>query len=131
MENEDKNKNLECIFFKKYFQRIYNKTGAEHKKWLEYIKLTSELEYLNHKLYIVGHSLDITDKEVLSEFILENNIKTTVYYYTYTDDNGKYNDDDYRSKISNLVRVIEQDNVIKKAYGKNPSLVFKNLNEIK
>lgn len=130
LEGDEKNKNLEYIFFKKYYQRIYKKTSYEYTKWIDEIKRIIEIEnskaipvsHQRHNLYIIGHSLDVTDIDVLKKFIMQEHITTHVYYY---------NEDDHRSKISNLIQVIEQDNVIKKVYGNNPSLVFKNLNEIK
>lgn len=61
-----KNKEVEFIAFKKYYQRIYKKTGNEYKSWLAEIdKQRKEGRNQENKLYIFGHSLDVL-KDVLS-----------------------------------------------------------------
>ena len=68
LNDDKKDKEVDFIQFKKYFQRIYKKTGCEYKKWVEEIKsrnekvdkkeswLREELEGLETNLYIFGHS---------------------------------------------------------------------------
>ena len=34
-----------------------------------------------HKVYIFGHSLDETDKDILRDVILNNNVYTTIFYF--------------------------------------------------
>ena len=108
-----KNKNVEFIAFKKFYQRIFKGTGCEYKKWLDIIqkdyleymqrqidaddkkyipdKIQAVLHYYamqtikrqslkKHNLYIFGHSLDITDKDVLRDLILNDNVYTTIFY---------------------------------------------------
>lgn len=98
LDESRKNKDLELITFKKYYQRIYKGTGNDYQLWIDEIKeewnntstdsrreirrRISENNFDNtyekmHKLYIFGHSLDITDTDVLRSFILNVNVRTS------------------------------------------------------
>lgn len=50
------------IPFKKYFQRIKHKTDIKYLEFIEKNKNTSDLA-----LYVIGHSLDITDNDIIQE----------------------------------------------------------------
>ncbi|NRT90895.1 bacteriophage abortive infection AbiH family protein [Clostridium beijerinckii] len=129
LDDESKDKELEFIAFKKYFQRIYKKTGNEYRKWILRMK---DIEYetigecdeigqyqtqkIKNEVYIFGHSLDITDKDIIKELIECPNTETTIFYY----DKGVY-----AQQIANLVKVIGQDELIKRVSGANPTIVFK------
>ena len=110
LPDDRKNKDLEFIAFKKYYQRIHKGTGNQYKGWLDTIKKIPSAIYNNRgkhykNLYIFGHSLDVTDKDVLMELILGDNVYTTIYYR------------DLKQKgqqIANLVRVIGQDELIRR-----------------
>ena len=52
----------------------------------------------------MGHSLDITDGDIIKKFLCCDNIVTTIYYLN----NGL----DLKEKISNLVRIIGQEELI-------------------
>lgn len=125
-----RNKDIEFIAFKKYYQRIYKGTGCKYKEWVEKISdnkkevesyfendscahipfMKYESRNKGHYLYIFGHSLDITDKDILKDLILNDNVYTTIFYHKTYDDTGK--DDNGRKdlgeKIANLVKVIGQ-----------------------
>lgn len=109
-----KDENLHFIKFKKYFQRIHNKTGSEYKNWLE----TDILK----KIYIFGHSMDISDKDILREFLNNKTTVVTIYYH---------NDEAYQKLIINIVRLIGQDKLIEKVSNKKPTLFFKQQKEMK
>lgn len=64
------------------------------------------------ELFIFGHSLDSTDKDVLREFLLNDDIVTTIFYY---------NQEVYERKLANLVKVLGSDELLFRMYGKNPS----------
>ena len=73
--------------------------------------------YLNkHNLYIFGHSLDITDKDVLKDLILNDNVYTTIFYF---------NKDVMRQQIANLVKVIGQDELIRRTGESTKTIEFK------
>ena len=145
-----KNRDIEFIAFKKYYQRIYKENGCKYKEWLDEIRRVNyeyeerirecemELErytghstkrfelkqFLDkekqnapiHNLYIFGHSLDITDRDILREFILCNAVYTTIFYH---------NKKDLGRKIANLVKVIGQDELIKRTGGSMKTIEFK------
>ncbi len=128
LKKKKRNKQVEFIAFKKYYQRIHKETRCKYKEWLDMIRHDKkevqnqlEIEYpkhipfndyegqgKGHHLYIFGHSLDITDKDVLKEFILNDNVFTTIYYR---------NHDQKGQQIANLVKVIGQDELIRRTGG--------------
>lgn len=110
LSDSEKSINTEFIEFKKYYQRIHKKTGCIYKNWLS--SMSSEQ---NNNLYIFGHSLDITDGDILRELINHPSIKTTIYYL---------DSDAYGKQIANLVKVLGQDELIKGVYGDSPKLRF-------
>lgn len=90
--------NLDTIYFKKYFQRIQKRTGREVYDWFAADK---EIE-----VDIFGHSMDITDKDVLL-MILNTAVRTHIYYY---------NQADYEQKIINLIRLYGNPDEFTKRY---------------
>lgn len=150
LTGSDKDNNIDFIGFKKYFQRIYKGTDIKYKEWIKEINKDDMIyqrdlsdinsEFLNdkknnekyilrelgklknerfkHKVYFYGHSLDITDKDIIRELILHDTVLTTIYYYAgyKNDKSGLF------SKIANLVKIIGQDELIKRINEK--SIVF-------
>lgn len=103
LDDDRKNKDVEFIAFKKYYQRIHKQTGCKYKEWVDDIRESWEKESEEnvaeirrcisknelenekiHKLYIFGHSLDITDKDILCDLILNDNVHTTIFYHNTT-----------------------------------------------
>ena len=150
LPEDRKDKDIEFIAFKKYYQRIYKGTGCKYKDWINEIreendiymarkhdceiflkngyglsneieKMRAELKQLNenpprHNLYIFGHSLDITDKDILHDLILNNNVYTTIFY-PHKEELGR--------KIANLVKVIGQDELIRRTGGSTKTIEFR------
>ena len=123
LSGDEKNTNTSLIQFKKFYQRIYKRTGCNYMGWLSEYERGSDImasyggtneEHL--EIYIFGHSLDITDKDILRDLIYNKYSRTTIYYQ---------NDDIYAKKIVNLVRVIGQDSLISAVNRVNPKIVFK------
>lgn len=113
---ERKDTDVEFIAFKKYYQRIYKETGCGYKKWLGEMERDNLMgQPTRHGLYIFGHSLDVTDKDVLRDLILHDHINTTIFYF---------NKDDFGTKITNLVRVIGQDELIRRTGGDTKTIWF-------
>lgn len=108
-----RNKDIEFIAFKKFYQRIYKGTGCEYKRWVDQIR---ENENIDHELYIFGHSLDVTDGDVLRDLILNDNVYTTIFYL---------NKDVMGQQIANLVKVIGQDELIRRTGGRTKTIEFK------
>lgn len=142
---EEQNEVLDSlIMFKKYYQRIQKDTDRHYRKWLDDIAEQHE-EYeckkknfkkikraiwfckkfdkirvrrthkYYHNLYIIGHSLDITDRDILKTLIINDNVRTHIYYH---------NDDAHKRLIANLVKIIGQEEVIKRTAGKNQTIYF-------
>lgn len=133
LHKKSKDKEIDFIAFKKYYQRIYKKTGSEYKNWVDEIansryanevslreQFPKQIPYekfnSKHKLYIFGHSLDITDKDVLRDLILNDNVYTTIYYL---------NKGVMGQQIANLVKVIGQDELIRRTGGSTKTIEFK------
>lgn len=113
LNGDDKNNNTEFIEFKKYYQRIHKKTGCEYKKWLD--EINDQRHYSENHLYVWGHSLAITDKDILKEFFLSENIDITIFYHSKSQ---------YGKQIAHLVTVLGQENLISMVYGKKPKIKF-------
>ena len=87
------------ISYKKYYQRILKKTGTKYLRWIEALNTNG----FSSDVYIYGHSLDKTDKDVLGGLILSKHARTKIFYLD-REDLGK--------KIANLVTVIGREKVI-------------------
>ena len=112
LKENQRSQNIDFIKFQKYFQRIQKRTGSNYQDWL---KAINENE-TSTNLYIFGHSLDVTDKDIIQELILNKNITTTIFYF---------DQQAYEKLISNLIRIIGKKELIKKAYKNSPSIIFK------
>lgn len=127
---EERNSNTEFIQFKKFFQRIYKKTGCKYVDWLkEYeannIGKYASLEAEDLNVYIFGHSLDVTDKDIMRRLILSEagrmfkrdglKAQTTIFHF---------NQEAMGSQIANLVKVIGQDNLISMVHGSDASIIL-------
>lgn len=112
-----RNKEVEFIAFKKYYQRIYKKTGNEYKSWLAEIdKQRKDGRKQENKLYTFGRSLDVTDGDIIKELIEHDGIETIIFYK-----------DKVRlgQQIANLVKVFGQEKAIQYVYGNNPIIEFR------
>lgn len=140
LKGEERNENIEFIEFKKFYQRIHKETGCLYRNWIDEIKSDKKITEMialsdedgkqiketrkqveSHKLFIFGHSLDITDKDVLRDLILNDNVQTTIFYM---------DKKDYGRKIMNLVKIITQDELIKRTGGETKTITFKKITEI-
>lgn len=73
-----------------------------------------------HMLYIFGHSLDVTDQDVLKMFICNNNVQTKIFYH-------RKNADDKKSLgkiIKNLIGVMGQEELIRRTGGAHKTIEF-------
>ena len=114
-ENERQG-NIEFIEFQKYYQRMQKRTECKYKEWREQIAgARKNNDNKRVELYIFGHSLDTTDKDVLREFLLNDDIITTIFYF---------NQDAYERELANLVKVLGTDELLFRMYGKNPRIRF-------
>lgn len=113
------NDDNQFVWFKKFYQRIYKETGSEYLDWLDQLsgvnKMLSKAKPSQMNLFIYGHSLDVTDKDVLSKLILMKDTKTHIFYH---------DRDSMARQINNLVKVIGEENLIRMTGGKGRSIVF-------
>jgi len=86
------------IRFKKYYQRVLYETDMGYLQWLTQSRNKVE----NRNLLIMGHSLDITDKDIIFELI-ECASSVTVLYHS-EGAKGQY--------ISNLVKIFGREKFI-------------------
>lgn len=97
---------LESLTFKKFYRRIYKATDNDYQKWLVIFegnqpithKEKCEEDYKNHTLYIFGHSLDVTDKDILKMFICNDSVKTKIFYYR--------KDEDDKTELGKLIKYL-------------------------
>ena len=152
MTDERKDMELDFLPFKKYYQRIYKSADNTYLEWVDRIKeeddehqriieatyqrnidLSSEspfqkrvytgslsLHYPTHILYIFGHSLDITDKDVLKKLICNENVVTKIFYHREYENDKRA----LARLIKNLVKIIGQDELIRKTGGRNRTVEF-------
>lgn len=123
----ERDEKLDLIGFKKYFQRIYKKTGCKYKAWLEntgefqskqaHVFLKRDESFLNN-IYFYGHSLDVTDKDILIDLFEFPYTRITIFYLDKSD---------YAQKISNVIKIIGQKELINAVHGKEPKIVFKEI----
>ncbi len=130
LTGEERDKNTEFIQFKKFFQRIYKKTGCTYVDWLKEYEMNNigpytSLDKEDLNVYIFGHSLDVTDEDILRRFILDEYkkalrrdgliVRTTVFHF---------NREALGKQIANLVKVIGQDNLISMVHGSSASIIL-------
>jgi len=80
----------------------------------------SDIKFPQHTVYIFGHSLDVTDKDILKMFICNDNVLTKIFYY-------RQYENDKRSLgklIKNLVLIMGQEELIRRTGGAHKSIEF-------
>lgn len=116
--------------FKKFVQRIINNTGNLYKQYLDEIEKKDELkknEVLRKNkyslndvfIYILGHSLDISDKDILKDFIASSSTVVTIYCL---DEFAKV------TAIENVIRLVGEDILIEKSLANPTRIKFEILN---
>lgn len=150
LPDDKKNEDVKFIAFKKFYQRIYKETGSKYREWQENIanenkKYIGKIEFYRnklkldaggdekrkswekelknlidnppeHNLYIFGHSLDITDKDILKELFISRNMHIVIYYH---------DKETLGRQITNLVKIIGQDELIRRTGGNKKDIEFR------
>lgn len=73
-----------------------------------------------HTLYIFGHSLDVTDRDVLKLFICNDNVQTKIFYHRKNKDDKKV----LGILIKNLIKIMGQDELIRRTGGAHKTIEF-------
>ena len=140
LDDDKKNDKLDFVYYRKFFQRISKGTGSQYLDWLDEYKtriknkpvspsngetreevysrmILQEAKKKPNHVYIFGHSLDATDKDIFRDLFLRepNDTKITIYYH---------NEDAHERIIANLIRMMTQEVLIKKTHGIDPDIEF-------
>lgn len=120
-DKDERDLRTNFTMFKKFAQRIQKHTGIENYKYLneinKYYEKNKERWSGNVDMntthpngvsyvYIFGHSLDVTDKDILSGFVGSESTSVTVYCY----DKGTEGE-----LIANTIKLISEKQLLKKA----------------
>ena len=102
------------VTFKKFYQRIYKDGDSSYIDWLKEIPLNGG-NYTPLDIFYFGHSLDVTDKDILKSLIMHDRAHNHFYYH---------NSISMGKQIKNLIRIIGEDSLIEKTRGINKSIEF-------
>ena len=110
---DERNKHTNYNIYKKFTQRILNNTGFLYRDWISQMDentrefqesiSSKDVEKLVNNVYIFGHSLDVTDKDVIKDLIDRKGVKTTIYYF---------DKQQQTQQIANLVKMLGQEKFI-------------------
>lgn len=113
LNEDEKFTNTNFIEFKKYYQRLIKGTNCDYKKWIDEINQTKS--FTKHNVYIFGHSLASTDRDILLDFIENEKTIITIYYN---------NSNQYSDQICNLVHLIGPDKLNEWVHQPKPKIKF-------
>lgn len=110
-DDNEKNDHTNYNIYKKFTQRIINETGFTCHNWVKiindnYQRFRNRINngYMDYdKIFIFGHSLDVTDKDILKNLIYHPGVQTTIFYH---------DKQQQAQQIANLVKMLGQDNFI-------------------
>ena len=95
---------IDYVYFQKYFQRIQKRTGAFYLDWIPK-SIDGHLPSHQISIYIMGHSLGMTDKGILERFFTaEESVKNIYIYY--------HNQDSYEKLVIALIEMFDKEFVI-------------------
>lgn len=130
ISNDRKNTDLTFVDFKKYYQRVFKDSTCNYKTWLKYYKPSKDRKINTNdaanglfcprpnglNIYIFGHSIDVTDKDVLEKLLLDENSGKRIIYY--------FKEKSRPDKIKNLIQIIGKDNFIEYTSGSDAKIKF-------
>lgn len=115
-DTKDNTKDLTFEYYRKYFQRIVNGTGNAYLSWFK----DAETAEKKINVYVFGHSLDSTDKDILKPLFFFKDVHFTIYYYV----GNKGENTDLEQKVMNLIKILGKENLIKFTSGENSVIRF-------
>lgn len=106
--------------YKKFTQRIINETGFLYRDWIKtnddnYHRFKDKIKDYHTELFVFGHSLDVTDKDVLKDLIYRPSVRTTIFYH---------DKQQQTQQIANLVKMLGQDTFIDMINSVPPKISF-------
>ena len=99
--------------FRKYNQRIFKRTDSNYMDWIDNI---TEGGMIDRMLYIFGHSLGYTDKDIIGAFIQANDMRSVIFYHS---------EDTFVDQVSNLTAIIGMDEMIRRTGGSTHTMEFR------
>ena len=112
---EERDSHTNFTVFKKFAQRIQKRTGVDSYKWFEEIQDIYKNKNIASEVHIFGHSLDVTDKDILYDY-LESNATTVTIYCKDKETEGEY--------IANVIKIIGEKRLLEKVNQYPPKLKF-------
>lgn len=108
---QERDDHTNFTIFKKFAQRIQKRTGKKHFEIYEELKRD---QYERVCVYVFGHSLDVTDKDILKMFFDEN-FEVTIFYRN-EETEGEY--------IANVIGIIGEQKLIERVNQNSPTIIF-------
>lgn len=112
---EERDSHTNFTIFKKFAQRIQKRTGIESYKWFDEIKSDYSKNNEVSEIFIFGHSLDITDKDILYDYLASEATSVTIYCRD-EETEGEY--------IANVIKIIGEKRLLEKVNQYPPKLRF-------
>lgn len=108
--NEQKNQNMDFVYFVKYFQRIQKNSGVKYKQFID-MDFLGRPDHKDYTLHIYGHSLDETDEDILRYVIGKLNSKNQLHFKPRKVVIYYYDQSDFEQKVINLIKLYNRGNV--------------------
>ena len=112
---EERDHHTNFTIFKKFAQRIQKKTGIESYKWFDEINSDYKNKNEVSEVFVFGHSLDVTDKDILYDY-LESDATSVTIYCKDKETEGEY--------IANVIKIIGEKRLLEKVNHYPPKLRF-------
>lgn len=120
---EERDSHTNFTIFKKFAQRIQKKTGVDSYKWIKEISDLYEKNIAKNsnrnsavaEVHIFGHSLDLTDTDILKAYLESEATDVTIYCKDEATE-GEY--------IANVIKIITEDRLLEKVNQYPPKLKF-------
>lgn len=115
-DRQEAHRHTNYNIFKKFTQRILKETGFEYRNWIESESKKSYIQHIGTRnrsswtdmgitdVYVFGHSLDVTDSDILIEFFMEECFNVHIFY------KDKIKE---AALIANVVKMIGEDEFIR------------------
>lgn len=122
LDEKERNEKLDYLCFKKYYQRIIKETSSKYLEWEREIEEDRIDEYKNRRFvfYVFGHSLDVTDKDILKKLFNHENVIVKIFYYREFE-NDKRN---LGKLIKNMIKIVGRDELIRRTGPNEQTIVF-------
>ena len=113
----DPSKHEDFLDLFKFFQRYKYNTSTTYQNWL--LELSAYPSPSQNIIYIFGHSLDPTDRDILLPFFKAPNTKMVIYYYS----------DGAREQLEKiLLRILGKDDFTQYLIGEQRKIEFQPIN---